>query len=103
MCQCYLSSRCESCHTLFLCACAGDLASLDVEVKQQVCCALESEGCWEKLAHSLGLGILNTAFGLSPSPAKTLLQSYEVTHMLTCLHTHTSRKILLINKKINPN
>uniref|UniRef100_A0AAQ4S6A1 RHD domain-containing protein n=1 Tax=Gasterosteus aculeatus aculeatus TaxID=481459 RepID=A0AAQ4S6A1_GASAC len=56
----------------------GDLASLDVEVKQQVCCALESEGCWEKLAHSLGLGILNTAFGLSPSPAKTLLQSYEV-------------------------
>ncbi|KAL6117357.1 nfkb1 [Pungitius sinensis] len=56
----------------------GDLASLDVDVKQQVCCALESEGCWEKLAHSLGLGILNTAFGLSPSPAKTLLQSYEV-------------------------
>uniref|UniRef100_A0A4W6CPL9 Nuclear factor kappa B subunit 1 n=1 Tax=Lates calcarifer TaxID=8187 RepID=A0A4W6CPL9_LATCA len=56
----------------------GDLASLDVEVKQQVCCALESEGCWENLAHSLGLGILNTAFRLSPSPAKTLLDSYEV-------------------------
>ncbi|KAK9518504.1 hypothetical protein VZT92_023810 [Zoarces viviparus] len=56
----------------------GDLASLDVEVKQQVCRALESEGCWEKLAHSLGLGILNTAFSLSPSPAKTLLESYEV-------------------------
>uniref|UniRef100_A0A4W6CPF3 Nuclear factor kappa B subunit 1 n=1 Tax=Lates calcarifer TaxID=8187 RepID=A0A4W6CPF3_LATCA len=55
----------------------GDLASLDVEVKQQVCCALESEGCWENLAHSLGLGILNTAFRLSPSPAKTLLDSYE--------------------------
>uniref|UniRef100_A0A8C3A7F0 Nuclear factor kappa B subunit 1 n=1 Tax=Cyclopterus lumpus TaxID=8103 RepID=A0A8C3A7F0_CYCLU len=47
-------------------------------VKQQVCCALESEGCWEKLAHSLGLGILNTAFRLSPSPTKTLLDSYEV-------------------------
>ncbi|XP_069387561.1 nuclear factor NF-kappa-B p105 subunit isoform X2 [Paralichthys olivaceus] len=56
----------------------GDLASLDVGVKQDVCCALESEGCWEMLAHSLGLGILNTAFRLSPSPAKTLLDSYEV-------------------------
>ncbi|KAM7418221.1 hypothetical protein PAMA_017738 [Pampus argenteus] len=56
----------------------GDLASLNVEVKQAVCLALESEGCWENLAHSLGLGILNTAFRLSPSPAKTLLDSYEV-------------------------
>ncbi|XP_039975538.1 LOW QUALITY PROTEIN: nuclear factor NF-kappa-B p105 subunit-like [Xiphias gladius] len=56
----------------------GDLASLDVEVKQEVCRALESEGCWENLAHSLGLGILNTAFRLSASPAKTLLESYEV-------------------------
>ncbi|XP_041799441.1 nuclear factor NF-kappa-B p105 subunit [Chelmon rostratus] len=56
----------------------GDLLTLDVEVKQQVCCALESEGCWESLAHSLGLGILNMAFRLSPSPAKTLLDSYEV-------------------------
>ncbi|KAM7418223.1 hypothetical protein PAMA_017740 [Pampus argenteus] len=36
------------------------------------------QGCWENLAHSLGLGILNTAFRLSPSPAKTLLDSYEV-------------------------
>ncbi|XP_042337297.1 nuclear factor NF-kappa-B p105 subunit-like, partial [Plectropomus leopardus] len=56
----------------------GDLVSLDVGVKQQMCHALESEGCWENLAHSLGLGILNTAFRLSPSPAKTLLDSYEV-------------------------
>lgn len=56
----------------------GDLASLDFQVKQQVCHALESEGCWENLAHSLGLGILNMAFRLSPSPAKTLLDSYEV-------------------------
>uniref|UniRef100_A0A671UBP0 Nuclear factor kappa B subunit 1 n=1 Tax=Sparus aurata TaxID=8175 RepID=A0A671UBP0_SPAAU len=60
------------------CVCSGDLVSLDVEVKQQLCGALESEGCWESLAHSLGLGILNTAFRLSPSPAKTLLDSYEV-------------------------
>nr|XP_046261238.1 nuclear factor NF-kappa-B p105 subunit isoform X2 [Scatophagus argus] len=56
----------------------GDLVSLDVQVKQQVCRALENEGCWESLAHSLGLGILNMAFRLSPSPAKTLLDSYEV-------------------------
>uniref|UniRef100_A0A673AWY8 RHD domain-containing protein n=1 Tax=Sphaeramia orbicularis TaxID=375764 RepID=A0A673AWY8_9TELE len=37
-------------------------------------------GCINKhnLAHSLGLGILNSAFRLSPSPAKTLLDSYEV-------------------------
>uniref|UniRef100_A0A669EAS0 Nuclear factor kappa B subunit 1 n=1 Tax=Oreochromis niloticus TaxID=8128 RepID=A0A669EAS0_ORENI len=48
------------------------------EVKQALCGTLESEGCWENLAHSLGLGILNTAFRLSPSPAKTLLDSYEV-------------------------
>uniref|UniRef100_A0AAX7UDL6 RHD domain-containing protein n=1 Tax=Astatotilapia calliptera TaxID=8154 RepID=A0AAX7UDL6_ASTCA len=59
-------------------ACVGDLASLDTEVKQALCGTLESEGCWENLAHSLGLGILNTAFRLSPSPAKTLLDSYEV-------------------------
>lgn len=65
-----------------VCVCVGDLASLDMEVKQQVCRALDSEGFWESLAHSLGLGILNTAFRLSPSPAKTLLDSYEV-------HTHT--------------
>ncbi|KAM3612863.1 uncharacterized protein V6R79_015842 [Siganus canaliculatus] len=56
----------------------GDLGSLDLQVKQQLCRVLESEGCWESLAHSLGLGILNTAFRLSPSPAKTLLDSYEV-------------------------
>lgn len=56
----------------------GDLSSLDSEVKQALCDALESEGFWENLAHGLGLGILNTAFRLSPSPAKTLLDSYEV-------------------------
>lgn len=74
-------------------ACVGDLASLDTEVKQALCGTLESEGCWENLAHSLGLGILNTAFRLSPSPAKTLLDSYEVTHTkhdLTHSDTHSS-------------
>uniref|UniRef100_A0A8C6KCE1 Nuclear factor kappa B subunit 1 n=1 Tax=Nothobranchius furzeri TaxID=105023 RepID=A0A8C6KCE1_NOTFU len=52
--------------------------SLDMKVKQAVCSAVESEGCWENLAHSLGLGILNMAFRLSPCPTKTLLDSYEV-------------------------
>ncbi|KAM9850005.1 nuclear factor NF-kappa-B p105 subunit isoform 2-T2 [Aulostomus maculatus] len=56
----------------------GNLASLNVQVRQAMCLALETEGCWENLAHSLGLGILNRAFRLSPSPAKTLLDSYEV-------------------------
>uniref|UniRef100_A0A8C6KHW1 Nuclear factor kappa B subunit 1 n=1 Tax=Nothobranchius furzeri TaxID=105023 RepID=A0A8C6KHW1_NOTFU len=61
-----------------VCVCIGDLASLDMKVKQAVCSAVESEGCWENLAHSLGLGILNMAFRLSPCPTKTLLDSYEV-------------------------
>ncbi|XP_056899453.1 nuclear factor NF-kappa-B p105 subunit isoform X1 [Takifugu flavidus] len=56
----------------------GDLASLGIQVKQQVCRALDSEELWETLAHSLGLGILTMAFRLSPFPAKTLLDSYEV-------------------------
>lgn len=56
----------------------GDLCSLELSLKQEVCCALDTEGLWEMLSHSLGLGILNNAFRLSPSPAKTLLDSYEV-------------------------
>uniref|UniRef100_A0A8D3DSK3 RHD domain-containing protein n=1 Tax=Scophthalmus maximus TaxID=52904 RepID=A0A8D3DSK3_SCOMX len=71
-----------------LCSYRNKQVVLDVEVKQEVCRALESEGCWETLAHSLGLGILNTAFRLSPSPAKTLLDSYEVTR--THARTHAS-------------
>ncbi|XP_034038127.1 nuclear factor NF-kappa-B p105 subunit isoform X1 [Thalassophryne amazonica] len=56
----------------------GDLSTLTAEVKEALCRALETEDCWEDVAHSLGLGILNTAFRLSPSPAGTLLDSYEV-------------------------
>lgn len=56
----------------------GDLCSLELSLKQEVCRALDTEGLWEMLSHSLGLGILNNAFRLSPSPAKTLLDSYEV-------------------------
>lgn len=70
-----------------VCRTAGDLSSLDAQVKLKVCDALESEGCWENLAHGLSLGILNTAFRLSPSPAKTLLDSYEV---MSQSHPHPS-------------
>ncbi|XP_075993589.1 nuclear factor NF-kappa-B p105 subunit isoform X2 [Genypterus blacodes] len=57
---------------------SGDFASLSLDLKQALCGFVESEGCWESLAHSLGLGVLNTTFSLSPSPTKTLLDSYEV-------------------------
>nr|XP_057920400.1 nuclear factor NF-kappa-B p105 subunit [Doryrhamphus excisus] len=56
----------------------GDMANLSADVKQTLCRAVEDDDCWEDLAHSLGLGILSAAFRLSPSPAKTLLDSYEV-------------------------
>lgn len=56
----------------------GDLCSLELSLKQEVCRSLDTEGLWETLSHSLGLGILNNAFRLSASPAKTLLDSYEV-------------------------
>ncbi|KAI4897514.1 hypothetical protein NFI96_015906, partial [Prochilodus magdalenae] len=57
----------------------GDMRSLSVETKQALCqCLEESAGGWESLAHALGLGILTIAFRLSPRPAFTLLDSYEV-------------------------
>ncbi|MEQ2295243.1 hypothetical protein AMECASPLE_012007 [Ameca splendens] len=82
----------------------GDLSGLDAQVKQAVCRALETGGCWENLAHSLGLGILNTAFRLSPSPAKTLLDSYEVSggtisDLLTALRSAGECKALSILKE----
>uniref|UniRef100_A0A8C7F6M6 Nuclear factor kappa B subunit 1 n=1 Tax=Oncorhynchus kisutch TaxID=8019 RepID=A0A8C7F6M6_ONCKI len=60
----------------------GDMQSLGSDTKRALCQALECpEDGWEMLAHILGLGILNSAFRLSSSPASTLLDSYEV-------HTH---------------
>uniref|UniRef100_A0A8C7NZT8 RHD domain-containing protein n=1 Tax=Oncorhynchus mykiss TaxID=8022 RepID=A0A8C7NZT8_ONCMY len=60
----------------------GDMRSLGSDTKRALCQALECQGgSWESLANTLGLGILNSAFRLSPSPASTLLDSYEV-------HTH---------------
>ncbi|XP_066576840.1 nuclear factor NF-kappa-B p105 subunit [Amia ocellicauda] len=57
----------------------GDMKNLGEETKRELCTVLERPaGNWEILAQRLGLGILNGAFRLSPSPAKTLLDSYEV-------------------------
>uniref|UniRef100_A0A8C8CAH0 RHD domain-containing protein n=1 Tax=Oncorhynchus tshawytscha TaxID=74940 RepID=A0A8C8CAH0_ONCTS len=56
----------------------GDMQSLGSDTKRALCQALECpEDGWEMLAHILGLGILNSAFRLSSSPASTLLDSYE--------------------------
>ncbi|XP_043112590.1 nuclear factor NF-kappa-B p105 subunit [Puntigrus tetrazona] len=57
----------------------GDMNSLSSDTKQELCQALEEQtGGWESLAHALGLGILTSAFRLSPCPAGKLLDSYEV-------------------------
>ncbi|XP_041077665.1 nuclear factor NF-kappa-B p105 subunit-like [Polyodon spathula] len=57
----------------------GDMNDLSEEVKQELYKVLELPGqSWEVLAQQLGLGVLNSAFKLSPSPAKTLLESYQV-------------------------
>lgn len=62
------------------------MQSLGAETKQALCkCLEESPGGWESLAHTLRLGILTNAFRLSPRPACTLLDSYEV----HTPHTHT--------------
>uniref|UniRef100_A0A4W5PAP8 Nuclear factor kappa B subunit 1 n=1 Tax=Hucho hucho TaxID=62062 RepID=A0A4W5PAP8_9TELE len=57
--------------------------------KRALCQALECpEGGWESLAHILGLGILNSAFRLSSSPASTLLDSYECMRITAGRHIH---------------
>ncbi|XP_066498585.1 nuclear factor NF-kappa-B p105 subunit [Hoplias malabaricus] len=57
----------------------GDMRNVSAETKHALSqCLEESAGGWESLAHALGLGILINAFRLSPHPASTLLDSYEV-------------------------
>ncbi|XP_041045532.1 nuclear factor NF-kappa-B p105 subunit-like isoform X1 [Carcharodon carcharias] len=59
----------------------GDLGQLDVEARLELCKLLEVPEPslnWMTLAQKLGLGILINAFKLSHSPAKTLLDNYEV-------------------------
>ncbi|XP_039615162.1 nuclear factor NF-kappa-B p105 subunit-like [Polypterus senegalus] len=57
----------------------GDMNHLSKEARYELCKALEfPKQTWEVLAQKLGLGVLNSAFRSSTSPAKTLLDSYEV-------------------------
>ncbi|NWS31855.1 NFKB1 factor, partial [Polioptila caerulea] len=59
----------------------GHLRELDENSKMQLYKLLELPDPtknWSTLAQKLGLGILNNAFRLSPSPSKTLLDNYEV-------------------------
>ncbi|NWI98852.1 NFKB1 factor, partial [Crypturellus undulatus] len=59
----------------------GHLRELSESSKMQLYKLLEAPDPnrnWSTLAQKLGLGILNNAFRLSPSPSKTLLDNYEV-------------------------
>uniref|UniRef100_A0A8C0BPL6 Nuclear factor NF-kappa-B p105 subunit n=1 Tax=Buteo japonicus TaxID=224669 RepID=A0A8C0BPL6_9AVES len=59
----------------------GHLRELNESSKMQLYKLLElpdPKKNWSTLAQKLGLGILNNAFRLSPSPSKTLLDNYEV-------------------------
>ncbi|NXR39429.1 NFKB1 factor, partial [Zosterops hypoxanthus] len=59
----------------------GHLRDLNENSKMQLYKLLELPDPaknWSTLAQKLGLGILNNAFRLSPSPSKTLLDNYEV-------------------------
>ncbi|XP_026554053.1 nuclear factor NF-kappa-B p105 subunit [Pseudonaja textilis] len=59
----------------------GNMKDLNDDVKLQLYKLLEVPDLtksWSMLAQKLGLGILNNAFRLSPSPSKTLLDNYEV-------------------------
>ncbi|CAM4657691.1 nuclear factor NF-kappa-B p105 subunit isoform X4 [Lepidochelys kempii] len=59
----------------------GDMKKLNEDSKQQLYKLLEVPDVnknWCTLAQKLGLGILSNAFRLSPTPAKTLLDNYEV-------------------------
>uniref|UniRef100_A0A672U4I5 Nuclear factor NF-kappa-B p105 subunit n=1 Tax=Strigops habroptila TaxID=2489341 RepID=A0A672U4I5_STRHB len=59
----------------------GHLRELNESSKMQLYKLLElpdPNKNWSTLAQKLGLGILNNAFRLSPSPSKTLLDNYEV-------------------------
>uniref|UniRef100_A0A7M4FYL2 Nuclear factor NF-kappa-B p105 subunit n=1 Tax=Crocodylus porosus TaxID=8502 RepID=A0A7M4FYL2_CROPO len=59
----------------------GDVKELNEDSKMQLYKLLEvpdPDKNWSTLAQKLGLGILNNAFRLSPTPSKTLLDNYEV-------------------------
>uniref|UniRef100_H3A0A0 Nuclear factor NF-kappa-B p105 subunit n=1 Tax=Latimeria chalumnae TaxID=7897 RepID=H3A0A0_LATCH len=59
----------------------GDMKLLDDHSKQELYRLLEAPDPsrnWSTLGEKLGLGILNSAFKLSPSPVKTFLDNFEV-------------------------
>ncbi|XP_078256387.1 nuclear factor NF-kappa-B p105 subunit-like [Rhinoraja longicauda] len=59
----------------------GDVGQLDDESRLELCELLEQTQAglsWSSLAEKLGLGILINAFRLSPSPANSLLENYQV-------------------------
>uniref|UniRef100_A0ABM5GJX4 Nuclear factor NF-kappa-B p105 subunit n=1 Tax=Pogona vitticeps TaxID=103695 RepID=A0ABM5GJX4_9SAUR len=59
----------------------GNMKELSEDVKLQLYKLLDVPDLnknWSMLAQKVGLGILNNAFRLSPSPSKTLLDNYEV-------------------------
>uniref|UniRef100_A0A8C8C6F6 RHD domain-containing protein n=1 Tax=Oncorhynchus tshawytscha TaxID=74940 RepID=A0A8C8C6F6_ONCTS len=64
----------------------GDMQSLGSDTKRALCQALECpEDGWEMLAHILGLGILNSAFRLSSSPASTGLGDLALRGIFTVM------------------
>uniref|UniRef100_A0A8C7SLE3 RHD domain-containing protein n=1 Tax=Oncorhynchus mykiss TaxID=8022 RepID=A0A8C7SLE3_ONCMY len=64
----------------------GDMQSLGSDTKRALCQALECpEDGWEMLAHILGLGILNSAFRLSSSPASTELGDLALRGIFTVM------------------
>ncbi|NXL85091.1 NFKB1 factor, partial [Alectura lathami] len=59
----------------------GHMGELNESSKRQLYKLLEAPDPsknWSTLAQKLGLGILNNAFRLSPSPSKTLLDNYKI-------------------------
>ncbi|KAJ7327088.1 hypothetical protein JRQ81_016847 [Phrynocephalus forsythii] len=59
----------------------GNMKDLSEDVRSQLYKLLDVPDLnknWSMLAQKVGLGILNNAFRLSPSPSKTLLDNYEV-------------------------
>ncbi|XP_074084258.1 nuclear factor NF-kappa-B p105 subunit isoform X2 [Macrotis lagotis] len=59
----------------------GDMKQLNEDAKGKLYKLLEMphpDKNWSTLAQKLGLGILNNAFRLSPTPSKTLMDNYEV-------------------------
>ncbi|NXN79327.1 NFKB1 factor, partial [Bombycilla garrulus] len=95
----------------------GHLRELNENSKMQLYKLLELPDPtknWSTLAQKLGLGILNNAFRLSPSPSKTLLDNYEVSggtiqELITALRqmNHTEaieiiQEALSISRRLSP-